>query len=238
MAPTRESEPRILIVEENEYHGLLMGRQISQRVDGSQVMIARDADQALRFTRLQSFDIAVVDFVLSDCDGLSLLHSLHQLDPELAIIVVAEEISERLTREVFRQGCEELLVKDSSYYAVIPRMVAGLLQKRQQSGRQLPRQLRRELSRREISNLSGSDVDREIRHCLDEIFNATRYILDASEVQDNDLTTKIMEIEKSAKSIRRSLESNERHLFSDAEPAELAPVNGDKSVGYAVKSGN
>ena len=69
MVHVPESEPRILIVEENEYHGLLMERQIARRMEGSTVVIARCADEALRYARHQDFDVAVVDFVLGDCDG-------------------------------------------------------------------------------------------------------------------------------------------------------------------------
>ena len=99
-----DSEPRILIIEENEYQGLLMERQIARRMEGSTVVIAGCADDALRYARLQKFDVAVVDFVLGDCDGLTLLRSLHQIDPDLAVIVVAEDVTETITREVFKSG--------------------------------------------------------------------------------------------------------------------------------------
>ena len=238
MMPIRESEPRILIVEENEYHGLLMGRQILQRVEGSQVMIARGADEALRLARIKNFDLAVVDFVLSDCDGLSLLHSLHQLDPHLAIIVVAEQITERLTREVFRQGCDELLVKDSSYYAVVPRMVAGLWHKKQQVCHQRSRPERLRIDRADAVERLRRGMDSEVRECVEEIFKATDHILNLSGMEDNDLTEKVQEIKESAMTIRHSLERNTRHIFSGVEREDWTTVSGDKSAGYAVKSGN
>ena len=202
-----DSEPRILIIEENEYQGLLMERQIARRMEGSTVVIAGCADDALRYARLQKFDVAVVDFVLGDCDGLTLLRSLHQIDPDLAVIVVAEDVTETITREVFKSGCVELLVKDSTYYAVIPRMVAGLYLKQCTPGRRrlTPKhavdggvQVRHDLT----ANIAVDSLDDP----LDTILRATKQILDQVETTDDDVTRRVEAIRESTMLIKLSLD--------------------------------
>lgn len=236
MVPEREPEPKILVVEENEYHGLLMGRQISQRVENSQVMIAHGADEALRLARTNAFDVAVVDFVLSDCDGLSLLHSLYHLDPNLAIIVVADQLSEQITKEIFRHGCEELLIKDSSYYAVVPRMVAGLWQKKLRSHNRPPVCGDTRRYERERALMPRPAIYHEIRRYLNEILQATSDILSVSAANDSDLTDKIMGIKASAAKIRLSLDENTPQVSTMAGPREMSAVSVDISDGYGAKS--
>jgi ActR/RegA family two-component response regulator len=207
MVPLPDSEARILIVEENEYHGLLMERGIARRLDGSLVALARSADEAMRLARQQPFDIAVVDFVLADRDGLGLLCSLHQLDPDLAIIVITEDLSESIAKEVFRCGCQELLIKDSTYYAVVPRMAAGLYQ-RQRLRRQAKHLIggRGRIDMRRSRQRFPADLCHELKGPLETILRTAKQILDDTGLEDNDLTERIRAIQDSAMRISSSFE--------------------------------
>ncbi len=233
-------EPRILIVEENEYHGLTMGRQISRRVDGSQIVIARSADDALGYARSQAFDIAVIDFTLSDCDGFGLLHSLHQINPNLAIIVVAEEISEKAAREIFKSGCDELLVKDSSFHAVIPRMVAGVWSRKQDhrssKGRGVDQHHRHRI-RSEVAGQIRAALKQELHHHIEQIIRTTQQILARTDLDDNNLTESIKQIQQSALSVRRSLDIEQPLADLAGEARASATFDIHKMAGYAGKSG-
>jgi DNA-binding NarL/FixJ family response regulator len=198
MIPLSDSEASILIVEENEYHGLLMERQIAQRLDHSRVVLARCADEALRIARSQPFDIAIVDFVLSECDGLALLRSLNQIDPKLTIVVVAEDLTEASTREVFRCGCKEILIKDHSFYSVVPRMIAGLYHRKKMIGARERRDARLHVE-------SFQFLHRELTVPLDNILAAAEAILGRTKLLDNDLTERVRSIHQSALSIKSSL---------------------------------
>ena len=212
MVHVPESEPRILIVEENEYHGLLMERQIARRMEGSTVVIARCADEALRYARHQDFDVAVVDFVLGDCDGLALLRSLNQIDPDLAVIVVAEDISETVTKDAFRNGCVELLVKDSTYYAVIPRMVAGLYFKRCDCRRRRSPAKQVSYGSRAGHRHSEEEITTDVLDDpLDAILKATKQILDRVDQSDRDVTRRVKAIRESTLRIKLSLDRNLTH---------------------------
>ncbi|UCG60583.1 MAG: response regulator [Candidatus Zixiibacteriota bacterium] len=236
MTPEPNPEPKILIVEENEFHGLTMGRQISHRVDGSQVVIARNADDALRYARTQHFDIAVIDLVLSDCDGLSLVHSLHQIDTELAIIAVAEEVSDKISREALRCGCDELLVKDSSYYVVIPRMVVGLWsRKKQRAGRN-----RESIDDRTIPveaiEQTRIELKRELNHHVEEIVRAARQILARSDLKDNDLAETVRLIHASALSVKNSLDTTPHPADSGNRLDTRTRLSLRQKVSYPVET--
>ncbi len=225
MIPLPDSEASILIVEENEYHGLLMERQIAQRLENSRVVLARCADEALRFARTQPFDIAIVDFVLSDCDGLALLRSLNQIDPKLAIVVVAEELTEARTKEIFKCGCREILIKDNSFYSVVPRMIAGLhcrkmMIDRNHAGR--PRETR--------PYRTGLDLlHRELAAPLNAILAAAEDILDRTNLVDNELAERVKTIQQSALSIKSSLSGSPGRFQSAPTDEKLELVEAVKS---------
>ncbi len=206
-----QKEPKILIVEENEYHGLQMERQISRRLDVPSVVLTSSPDEALRFARLEQFDVAVVDFALSDCDGLAFLKSLHQVDPELAVIVVAEEITEAMTREAFLSGCREILVKDSSYYLVIPRMVAGLVCRDRISETQAADRCR---LKNGVATCFAENLQNELGTPTDVILETTAQIIDKA-LDGKVLARRISAIRKSALEIKSSLKALRHRCESD-----------------------
>jgi len=232
MARHSQKEPRILIVEENEYHGLLMERQISRRLEASSVVLTSSPDEALRFARLEQFDVAVVDFALSECDGLGFLKSLHQVDPGLSVIVVAEEITEAMTREVFRRGCREILVKDSSYYLVIPRMVAGLVCRDQISETQVADRCR--LKKGTATCLAESLLN-EIGTPVDIILNTATQIMDKV-LDDKILADKVSAIRKSAVEIKSSLNALGHRCESDYQSTSWAQDASPVKLRSRVKS--
>lgn len=199
--PHKSREPRILIVEENESHGLLMERQIQRRLGDSLIVITGSADEALEFTRTHHFDIAVVDFGVTGCDGLSLLRSIHHLDPDIAVIVVTDEITETVTREVFRCGGRELLIKDGSYYVVVPRMVAGLYQR-----------IRTEPGKFSRLRRQTSDSARCLQECLrDQLRDPIQTIIEtageiiAGSANSDGIKERVSAIRKSAMEMKSSL---------------------------------
>lgn len=200
MARYAREEPRILIVEEDEYHGLLMEREISRRLETSSVVLTSSADEALRFARLQPFDVSVVDFAPSESGGLGFLKSLHRLNPEVAIIVVTDKITEAMTREVLRNGCREILVKDSSYYLIIPRMVAGLVC-RDRTYRPTAGSCRH--NRCSASHFADG-LSIEVGSAVDVIINTVSLIADRAG-EDRALADMISDIQQSALQIKSSL---------------------------------
>lgn len=205
MASQSLTEPRILIVEENEYHGLLMEQQISRRLDVTSVVITSSPDEALQYARSSRFDVAVVDLALGECDGLSFLKSLYQVAPDLAVIVVAEQITEAITREVLRSGCREILVKDSSYYLVIPRLVAGLIHRSR-----IPGDQKADLCRykRNVVKCVADNLRNDLSAPTESILAMTGEIIGKT-LDNKMLTDRIAAIRRSALEIKASLRTLE-----------------------------
>ncbi|MEW6413478.1 MAG: response regulator [Candidatus Zixiibacteriota bacterium] len=200
--PVPQNGPRILIVEENGYHGMLMEQQLARRLDRPLVVLVKTYEQALKAIQHQKFDIAVVDFSITGCSGTHLVRVLHHSDPELALIVVAENISEQMTKEVFGCGCEELLIKDSSYYAVIPRMVSGLYRRRQSLSQRADKPAL-------PSERSARGYEHELAEPLNTILQTAEKILTENGCIDDEMTSRITAIHRSAQQLKHLFERTE-----------------------------
>ncbi len=210
---------------------MLMEQQIARRLNGSLVILAQSSAQARKAIQHQKFDIAVVDFCLADCDGANLVRALHQADPDLAVIVVAQDISEQMTKEVFRCGCEELLIKDSSYYAVIPRMVSGLYRRRQLSRADHTNRVRA------VNRRMTHDQTSEMNESLETILRTAENILMDADPTDGELTSRISEICRSARQLKAMCERSPQISESPSKLTLDKVLAGREELSFSVKSG-
>jgi DNA-binding NtrC family response regulator len=100
---------RILIVDDE-----LAVRDSMQRwlqMDGYEVVAAEDAAAALRRLEQESFDLLLVDIRMPGMTGVELQHRLHELRPELPVVIVTAYASVDTAVEVFKRGAVDYLKK-------------------------------------------------------------------------------------------------------------------------------
>jgi DNA-binding NtrC family response regulator len=89
---------RVLIVddEDNQVRSLTIGL----RLEGFEVVVARDAENALHMLEADPADIAILDLMMPGTNGMELARKLRTLHPELRVVLTsAYHLSERqLTR--------------------------------------------------------------------------------------------------------------------------------------------
>jgi DNA-binding response OmpR family regulator len=89
---------RVLIVddEENQVRALTIGL----RLEGFEVIVARDADAAVQLLKTERADIAIVDLMMPGTNGIELARRLRDQNPEVRVVLTsAYHLSERqLTR--------------------------------------------------------------------------------------------------------------------------------------------
>jgi two-component system, repressor protein LuxO len=106
---TQSTRPPILLVEDTQslqmlYRAVLTGA-------GHQVITASTAAEALRQFNLNGALTVLLDLVLPDRDGLSLMQDMLALRPEANVIVMTAHGSVKKAVEAMRAGAHEFLVK-------------------------------------------------------------------------------------------------------------------------------
>ena len=199
----QDAGPRILIVETDREYALLMEAKISRRFKNPLTEVTDSPSTALATAKQHPFDIAIIDFNRTNFDGTALVKSLCCIDKDLSIIVVADELTDIMVDELFRGGCDELLIKDSTFYNVIPHLVKSLYKQRQMRKRESKE--RSFSSSGHQSRLSPEMLNRlsdEIDFPVSTILAAAQEIMDNSAVKQKDLKKRLQSIELSAKRIK------------------------------------
>ncbi|UCD62768.1 MAG: response regulator [Candidatus Zixiibacteriota bacterium] len=196
-----------MIFEANRDCSQIVLSHINRRLRDSSVTICSGLDQLTSVATSAGFDVAIVDFPAKNPDGLAIVESLRRSDPNLAIAAVVENVTEDLMKRLFDLGCEELLVKDSSFYRVVPQLIDSLYRRRQKRVRESsvasPPQVRPAASAQRIIR----DFSREINVPLARILDAADTILRNPARRDFELQNRIRNIRNAARQIKNSLEA-------------------------------
>jgi CheY-like chemotaxis protein len=78
---------RILCVDD-DVEGMASRREVLES-DGHEVREAASADEALRIMKTEEIDLAIVDYYLTNTNGLALATDLKRLNPALPIIMLS-----------------------------------------------------------------------------------------------------------------------------------------------------
>ncbi|MGD0674735.1 MAG: response regulator [Polyangiaceae bacterium] len=93
--------PRLLVVEDEASHARMMA--IGLRIEGFEVQIACNADDALRVLEEEPFDAAIVDLMLPSINGIQLARIVREKHSRTRVVLTsAYHLSER---QLIRADC-------------------------------------------------------------------------------------------------------------------------------------
>src|SRR5215470_1457867 len=78
---------------------------------GFQVTTAQSAEQGLRFSREQDFDLVLTDYKMTGMDGLTLLGELTKQDPSIIVVMMTAHGSVESVKEALKGGAFDYLEK-------------------------------------------------------------------------------------------------------------------------------
>ncbi len=108
-APTHGEQIRLLLVDDEVgYLNVLANRLGKRRLD---VVKARSGCEAIQAVRRQDFDVAVLDLLMEDMDGIEVLKILKKMDPDLKVVMLTGHGSEKASKEGMRCGASDYLTK-------------------------------------------------------------------------------------------------------------------------------
>jgi DNA-binding response OmpR family regulator len=151
-----EDEPRIL--------GFLTQ---GLEAEGFSVAASRDGVEALRCARREPYDLVLLDLLLPGLDGLSVLHELGRLRPELPVVIVSARSDLPTKLRGFGLGASDYLSKPFSFDELVARIRVALRKARQSETGNVLRvgTLVLDLARREarLGEITAQLSDREFR---------------------------------------------------------------------------
>jgi two-component system, NtrC family, response regulator HydG len=108
-APAAPGTLRILVVDDEEIVRTSLQQWFEE--DGHTVRACGEAKQALAVMREQDWDLALVDIKMPGMDGLELQKRLHEIDPELSVVVMTAFASVETAVRALKAGAYDYVTK-------------------------------------------------------------------------------------------------------------------------------
>ena len=103
------SSGKIMVVDDDR--NLLELMNMMLRAADYEVAAVRDGEEALAAAKAHVFDLSVVDLRLPGIDGITLMQDLHQINPEMPVIILTAHSSVKSAVEAIRMGAFNYLAK-------------------------------------------------------------------------------------------------------------------------------
>ena len=104
---------KILVVDDDQ--NVLKVIKMRLEAKDYQVVTATEAKNTAEMARQEMFDLALFDLKLGDGDGISLMEMLHQINPEMPIIIFTAYGTIENAVEAMRKGAYGYLTKPFDY---------------------------------------------------------------------------------------------------------------------------
>jgi diguanylate cyclase (GGDEF)-like protein len=115
------SQLRILIIEDNEDHAMLI--QLALRSRGHMAILVHQGQQALEILQKESFDAVALDYQLPDATGLQMLDRLRVLFPQMPAVMVTASGSEQIAVSALKSGASDYVIKVPGYERELTRAI-------------------------------------------------------------------------------------------------------------------
>jgi len=100
---------KILVVDDDI--NLLDLIHMRLETSGYNVVAASHENVAKEVARQEVFDVAIVDFQLVKQDGLSLMEELHNIHPDMSVIIMTAHGSKEIAVEAMKRGAFKYMAK-------------------------------------------------------------------------------------------------------------------------------
>ncbi len=102
---------RLLLVDDEEDMLAGLKRTLERNIQELEVITATRPSLALRLITDQSFDLALLDVMMPEMNGIALLEKLRDKDPELSVVMMTAFASIDLAVEAIKKGAYDFITK-------------------------------------------------------------------------------------------------------------------------------
>ncbi|MFZ7112635.1 MAG: sigma-54-dependent transcriptional regulator [Desulfatiglandales bacterium] len=104
---------RILVVDDDQ--NILKVIKMRLEAEAYEVEAASRADEAVEAAKTKAFDVALLDLKLSGRDGIGLMEELHQINPDMPVLILTAYGTIQSAVEAMRKGAYSYLTKPFNY---------------------------------------------------------------------------------------------------------------------------
>lgn len=115
-----EDSLRLLIVDDNKEHQQLMKDSIQESTKDIEIMFSDTGRDFLDKVSKNIFDILLIDYSLSETNGLELLRNVTQREIDVPVIMITAFGNENIAVEAMKLGAYDYIVKSDAYLSKLP----------------------------------------------------------------------------------------------------------------------
>ncbi|MGD2270582.1 MAG: sigma-54 dependent transcriptional regulator, partial [Desulfobacterales bacterium] len=157
---------KILVVDDDR--NILTVIQMRLEAEKYQVLKATDSKRAIQFSKNNEIDLAIIDLILKEEDGIELMEKLHQINPDIPVIILTAHGSIDSAVQAMKKGAFNYLTKPFNYEELLMQINSCLEKSRLSKEVKNLRYLCGE--RYGFSNIIGNSD--EMRKVLDQVSQA------------------------------------------------------------------
>ena len=192
----------ILLLVKNKFHEVLLSNELKSNFSQSTIFSVQSKQEALRTLSTEIIQTLIVDFINESHGELCDLHQIHLATPDMPIIALVENNSEKFLKKLLEIGVTEILQKNETFYVAIPKMLQEILTRKISTAHEDT--VGQYIKQSEHQKITSQALSHEINNPLMTILGITELILDEQYKYENNLIEKINAIQESALRIQKS----------------------------------
>jgi DNA-binding response OmpR family regulator len=123
---------RILLIEDDE--SILLGLEMNLKMEGYQVSLARDGEQAIEEFEETPPDLVILDLMLPAMNGFEVLRAFRRKNSEVPVLVLTARDSQQDKVEGLNLGADDYVTKPFALPELLARINAHLRRARKKNG--------------------------------------------------------------------------------------------------------
>src|SRR5215831_12376418 len=105
--------PHVLYIDDNEDHLLLVKEWLKRDHEEIDLDLEKSGERALQRTKNGSFDLILLDYKLTDEDGLKLLRQMKRQGVKCPIVILTGQGDEKVAAAAIKAGAQDYLPKEA-----------------------------------------------------------------------------------------------------------------------------
>lgn len=110
----------LLLVDDEQAYVNILSRRLERK--GFQVKVANNGTQAIQLSRIEDFDVAVLDLKMDDMDGIEVLKIFKKMVPDMVVIMLTGHGSEQAARDGMKFGAFDYLTKPCDFEDLVAKI--------------------------------------------------------------------------------------------------------------------
>lgn len=196
---------RILLLDANRYHALLVERELSDSLPASVVSVFHGGEAATEELANNPYDVLIVDNATVSVVDTAYVDKVRSRNDRMIVVIVS---SEDVVEPAWIAGIAGVhwLTKDSDFHTMVADLICETIDARLSGmAERVSSEENTQVVDADLINIAANTLSHEINNPLQTILGETELLLQKVDVSDNGLREKIRVIRRSAFRIKSTV---------------------------------